>query len=140
MGLMSARKMKMRRKKFRHSQASYREKISLISKKVDPLGGCSQAKGIVLEKFTAEAKQPNSALRKCVRVQLIKNNKKIAAFVPGNLASKFIDEHDEVIIESIGGRQGGSKGDIPCIRYQVIKVNDQPLSMLVSGKMEKGRR
>ena len=29
-----------------------------------------------------EAKQPNSAIRKCVRVQLIKNGKKITAFVP----------------------------------------------------------
>ena len=29
-----------------------------------------------------EAKQPNSAIRKCVRAQLIKNGKKIAAFVP----------------------------------------------------------
>ena len=27
-----------------------------------------------------EAKQPNSAIRKCVRVQLIKNGKKVTAF------------------------------------------------------------
>jgi hypothetical protein len=31
-----------------------------------------------------EAKQPNSAIRKCVRVQLIKNGKKITAFVPND--------------------------------------------------------
>jgi hypothetical protein len=30
-----------------------------------------------------EAKQPNSAIRKCARVQLVKNGKKIAAFVHG---------------------------------------------------------
>ena len=37
-------------------------------------------KGIVLEKIGVEAKQPNSAIRKCVKVQLIKNGKKVAAF------------------------------------------------------------
>merc|ERR1712243_282385 len=36
----------------------------------------------LLEKIGIEAKQPNSAIRKCVRVQLIKNGKKISAFVP----------------------------------------------------------
>jgi small subunit ribosomal protein S12 len=79
-------------------------------------------------------------MRKCVRVQLIKNNRQITAFLPGNLAQKFIDEHDEVIIECIGGKQGRAKGDLPCVRFAVIKVNGQPLSMLVRGKMEKGRR
>ena len=36
----------------------------------------------MLEKVGVEAKQPNSAIRKCVRVQLIKNGKKVTAFVP----------------------------------------------------------
>ena len=44
------------------------------------LQGSSHAKGIVLEKVGVEAKQPNSAIRKCVRVQLIKNGKKVTAF------------------------------------------------------------
>merc|ERR1712108_56186 len=39
--------------------------------KANPFGGASHAKGIVLEKVGVEAKQPNSAIRKCVRVQLI---------------------------------------------------------------------
>ena len=34
----------------------------------------------MLEKVGVEAKQPNSAIRKCVRVQLIKNGKKVTAF------------------------------------------------------------
>ena len=50
--------------------------------KTSPTGGSSHAKGIVLEKIGVEAKQPNSAIRKCVRVQLIKNGKKVTAFVP----------------------------------------------------------
>uniref|UniRef100_A0A2K5QSV5 Small ribosomal subunit protein uS12 n=1 Tax=Cebus imitator TaxID=2715852 RepID=A0A2K5QSV5_CEBIM len=41
--------------------------------KASPFGGAAHAKGIVLEKVGVEAKQPNSAIRKCVRVQLIKN-------------------------------------------------------------------
>ena len=40
------------------------------------MGAC-MAKGIVLEKVGVEAKQSNSAIRKCVRVQLIKNGKKV---------------------------------------------------------------
>ena len=67
-----------------------------------PLEGASQAKGIVLSKFQKEAAQPNSAMRKCCKVQLKKNGKTVGAFIPGNLAQKFIDEHDEVMIERIG--------------------------------------
>jgi ribosomal protein S12 len=40
-----------------------------------------------------EAKQPNSAIRKCCRVQLIKNGKKIAAFVPNDGCLNFIEEN-----------------------------------------------
>ena len=40
-----------------------------------------------------EAKQPNSAIRKCVRVQLIKNGKKIAAFVPRDGCLNYVDEN-----------------------------------------------
>jgi small subunit ribosomal protein S23e len=40
-----------------------------------------------------EAKQPNSAIRKCARVQLVKNGKKIAAFVPNDGCLNFIEEN-----------------------------------------------
>ena len=140
MGLFSAKKMKHRRDRFRHSSRSLkRRKLRLVTG-ADALEGASQAKGIVLSKMEKEAKQPNSAMRKCCRVQLVKNNRQVSAFIPGNLATKFIDEHDEVIIERIGGKMGRSKGDIPGIRFQVIKVNDQPLRMLWKGRIEKGRR
>ena len=39
--------------------------------KCNPFGGTSHAKGIIVEKIGIEAKQPNSAIRKCCRVQLI---------------------------------------------------------------------
>ena len=140
MGLKNALKKVKDRKKFRWKSRKFKVQILNLYAKSDPLGGANQAKGIVLSKFQKEAKQPNSAMRKCCKVQLTKNNKQVSAFIPGNLAQKFIDEHDEVMIERIGGKQGRSKGDIPGVRYKIIKVNDQPLSRLVSGKIEKGRR
>jgi len=140
MGLLSASKIRKNRRKNRWQDKRYRKKKLGIYRKFDPLEGRSQAKGIVIEKVQKEAKQPNSAMRKCCRVQLIKNSKMVTAFIPGNLAQKFIDEHDEVLIERIGGKMGRSKGDIPGVRFQVIKVNDQPLHRLWKGKIEKGRR
>ena len=140
MGLHNARKLMKTRRKFRWKDRKYKVRTLGLYAKSDPLEGKSQAKGIVLEKVQKEAKQPNSAMRKCCKVQLIKNAKPVTAFIPGNLAQKFIDEHDEVIIERIGGKQGRSKGDIPGVRFRVIKVNDQPLHLLWRGKIEKGRR
>ena len=128
------------RKANRWQSRKYKVRVLNLYAKSDPLKGANQAKGIVLSKFQKEAKQPNSAMRKCAKVQLTKNGKQVSVFIPGNLAQKFIDEHDEVMIERIGGKQGRSKGDIPGIRYKIIKVNDQYLSRLVSGKIEKGRR
>ena len=140
MGLNSAQKLIKNRKKFRWKDRKYKVRSLNLYAKSDPLEGANQAKGIVLQKVQKEAKQPNSAMRKCCRIQLTKNGKQITAFIPGNLAQKFIDEHDEVMIERIGGKQGKSMGDIPGVRFKVLKVNDQPLARLVKGKIEKGRR
>jgi small subunit ribosomal protein S12 len=140
MGLKNALKKKKDRRKFRWKDRAFKVKTLNLYAKSDPLEGANQAKGIVLKKIQKEAKQPNSAMRKCCKVQLTKNGKQVTAFIPGNLAQKFIDEHDEVIVERIGGKMGRSKGDIPGVRFQVIKVNDQPLHRLWQGKIEKGRR
>lgn len=140
MGLLSARKLIKDNQKFKWRQRAYKVRMLGLREKADPLEGASQARGIVISKFQKEARQPNSAMRKCCKVQLIKNGIQVGAFIPGNLAQKFIDEHDEVLIERIGGRMGRAKGDIPGIRFQVIKVNDQPLIRLWKGEIEKGRR
>ncbi len=140
MGLYNARRLKSKRQKFRWKNTKYKRAKLNLKKKKDPLEGCPQARGIVLEKRQLEAKQPNSALRKCVRVQLIRNGKQITAFCPGNKAISFIDEHDEVVVEGIGGAQGGPKGDIPTVRYQVVKVNNVSLKELISGKKQKPSR
>ncbi|MFP4403043.1 MAG: 30S ribosomal protein S12 [Candidatus Woesearchaeota archaeon] len=139
-GINSALKLKKRRHIFRQSKKDLFQKLFNLKKKSDPLAGASQAKGIVLEKLQLEAKQPNSAMRKCVRVQLVKNGKQVTAFLPGDGATKLVDEHDEVVIECIGGRMGRAKGDIPGVRWCVIKVNDQSLKALLKGKVEKARK
>ena len=105
--------------------------------KSEPLEGSAQVRGIVLEKVGIEAKQPNSAIRKCVKVQLIKNGRQITAFAVGDGAINFIDEHDEVLVEGIGGRLGRSYGDIPGVRFKVVQVNNVSLNMLVRGRVEK---
>ena len=136
----SAKKLKSRRVQFRWKDSHFTQRALGLKKKSDPMKGSSQGSAIVLEKVQIEAKQPNSALRKCVKCQLVKTGKKITAFVPGDNAIKFIDEHDSVMVECLGGAKGRSKGDLSGIRFQVIKVNDQSLNALVRGKIEKGRR
>jgi small subunit ribosomal protein S12 len=139
-GLNTGRTLKKKRHNNRLLHTKYVRRIYNLKKKADPLEGASQAKGIVLEKVQLEAKQPNSAMRKCARVQLIKNGRQVTAFLPREGAQKMVDEHDEVIIECIGGKKGRSKGDIPGVRWQVIKVNGQSLKDLLSGKLEKARK
>lgn len=139
-GLGSAKALKKRRRKSQWLHKVFKNRTLGLKKKADPLGGASQAKGIVTEKIQLEAKQPNSAMRKCVRVQLVKNSRLISAFLPGDGAQKLVDEHDEVFVECVGGPQGKSKGDIPGVRWQVIKVNGQSLNALRRGKIEKARK
>ena len=139
-GLNAGKKLRDRRHRSRWRDSEYVRRVLDLKRRSDPLGGAHQAKGIVLEKVQLEAKQPNSAMRKCVRVQLTKNGKQVTAFCPGDGASKLINEHDEVLIECIGGTKGRSKGDIPGVRWCVIKVNDQSLDALLKGRIEKARR
>ncbi|QSZ67224.1 30S ribosomal protein S12 [Methanofollis aquaemaris] len=139
-GKFAARKLKREANKTRWNDVNYARRELMLDIKSDPLEGAPQARGIVLEKVGVEAKQPNSAIRKCVRVQLIKNGRQVTAFAVGDGAINFIDEHDEVTIEGIGGRLGRSKGDIPGVRFAVTKVNDVSLPEMVLGRKEKPRR
>lgn len=136
-GMYAARKLKADSKNFRWSDGDYARRALNLDVKADPLGGAPQARGIALEKVGVEAKQPNSGIRKCIRLQLIKNGKQITAFCPNDGAINFIDEHDEVVVERIGGRMGGAMGDIPGVRWKVIAVNNVDLRQMVLGKKEK---
>jgi len=138
-GEFAGRKLKQRRKKFRWSSESYKRRVLQLWKK-DPLEGAPMARGIVIEKRAVEQRKPASGLTKCVRVQLIKNNIQVTAHVPGVGAIDKISEHDEVLIEKVGGGQGGSKGSMVGIKYRVIAVNGVALSEILKGKKQKPAR
>lgn len=85
-----------------------------------------------------ESKQPNSAVRKCVRVQLIKNSKKVTAFVPNDGCLNFVDINDEVLVAGFG-RKGRAVGDIPGVKFKIVKVSSVSLLALWKEKKEKPR-
>ncbi len=139
-GLFAARQMRKKRKKARYKSKDYVLRLKRRTEKKDLLEGAPMGKGIVLQKVGIESKQPNSAIRKCVRIQLIKNGKLATAFLPGDGALNQVDEHDQVTIEGIHGPRARSMGDIPGVRFKVSKVNGVPLKLLVLGKRQKAIR
>ncbi|MEM3372755.1 MAG: 30S ribosomal protein S12 [Candidatus Anstonellales archaeon] len=139
-GEFSARELETKRKKFRWKKKWWKRKKLKLNVKYDALEGAPMAKAIVLEKRVLEQKQPHSGLIKCVRVQLVKNGKIVTAFAPRDKAINQIAEHDEVIIEGLGGSQRGQMGSIPGVRYKVIAVNGVALEQLRRGKKEKPKR
>jgi small subunit ribosomal protein S23e len=120
-GLKTARKLRVHRRDQRWHDLGYKKAHLGTRWKANPFGGSSHAKGIVLEKVGVEAKQPNSAIRKCVRVQLIKNGKKITAFVPNDGCLNYIEENDEVLISGFGG---------PVTPWGIFLESDSRLSKL----------
>jgi small subunit ribosomal protein S12 len=138
-GGFAARQIKKKRKKFRWKDIKYKRRQLKLWKK-DPLKGAPQARGIVIDKRVVDQKKPTSGLLKCVRVQLIKNNVQVTAHVPKKGAIQHINEHDEVVIEKVGGAQGGPKGTMVGIKYKVIKVNGVALSEILKGKKQKPAR
>merc|ERR1739840_29304 len=137
-GLRTARKHVKNRRNQVWADLDYKKAHLGTRWKANPFGGASHAKGIVLEKVGVEAKQPNSAIRKSVRVQLIKNGKKITAFVPRDGCLNFLEENDEVLVAGFG-RSGHAKGDIPGVRFKITKVSGVGLLALFKEKKEKPR-
>eukprot|EP00756_Hemistasia_phaeocysticola_P020690 Hpha_TRINITY_DN15732_c0_g5::TRINITY_DN15732_c0_g5_i1::g.38401::m.38401/K02973/RP-S23e, RPS23; small subunit ribosomal protein S23e len=137
-GINTARKLKIRRRTQKWADKDWKKAHLSVSIKANVFGGSSHCKGIVLEKIGVEAKQPNSAIRKCVRVQLIKNGKRILAFVPNDGCLHFIEENDEVLVAGLG-RSGHAVGDIPGVRFKIAKVSGVGLFSLYREKKEKPR-
>uniref|UniRef100_A0A2K6RQC6 Small ribosomal subunit protein uS12 n=1 Tax=Rhinopithecus roxellana TaxID=61622 RepID=A0A2K6RQC6_RHIRO len=75
-GLRTARKLCSLRRDQKWHDKQYKKTHLGTALKANPFGAVSHAKGIILEKVGVEAKQPNSAIRKYIRVQLIKNAQK----------------------------------------------------------------
>jgi small subunit ribosomal protein S12 len=124
----------------RYKSKDYVLRLKRRTENKDLLQGAPMGRGIVLQKVGVESKQPNSAIRKCVRIQIIKNGRLATAFLPGDGALNFVDEHDEVTIEGIHGPRSRSMGDIPGVRFKVNAVNGVPLNLLVIGKIQKPTR
>ena len=139
-GIYAGRRLNNILKKMRRKSKDYVLRLKRRTEQKDLLEGAPMGKGIVLQKVGVESKQPNSAIRKCVRVQLIKNGRLLTAFLPGDGALNHVDEHDEVMIEGIHGPRSRSMGDIPGVRYKVSQVNGVPLGLLVLGKVQKPMR
>merc|ERR1711937_988871 len=135
-GIACARKLRNHRRIQRWADKDYKKAHLGTQYKCNPFGGSSHAKGIVLEKIGIEAKQPNSAIRKSCRVQLIKNGKKIAAFVPNDGCLNFVEENDEVLIAGFG-RSGHAVGDLPGVRFKLVKVANTGIRALWLHKKEK---
>ncbi len=139
-GEFAARKLIRQRNHQRLLKKWLKRKKFKLKQKFDPMGTVPRTKGLVLQKFAVEQKQPNSGQIKCVRVQIIKNGKVVGAFVPGDKSISYIDEHDEVTIEGLGGSQRGQMGCIPGMKYKVVAVNGATLKLLRKGKIEKPKR
>ncbi|XP_041067838.1 40S ribosomal protein S23-like [Carcharodon carcharias] len=138
-GLCTARKLSNLRYDQKWHDKQYKKAHLGTALKANPVSGVSShAKGIVLHKVGVEANQPKSAIRKCVRVQLIKNGKKIMAFVPNDGCLNFIEENDEVLVAGFG-HKGHAVGDIPGVHFKVMKVTNASLLALYKGKKERPR-
>ena len=133
-GIRAGRKLRDRRRSQKWHDKDY-NKANIQTKWKKPFGCSSFASGIVVERLAVEAKQPNSAIRKCVRVQLKKNGKKITAFVPFDGALNFINDNDEVLVCGFG-RSGHAVGDIPGVRFKVVAIKGKSLIALYRGKVE----
>ena len=66
-GIQAGRKLRVKRRLNLWADARYKKQNS-GSKWKKPFAETSHAAGIVVEKVLVEAKQPNSGVRKCVRV------------------------------------------------------------------------
>ncbi len=139
-GEFAAKELIKKRKKHRMLNKWWKRKYFKLKKKFDPVGTVPMAKGLVLQKFVLQQKQPHSGLIKCVRVQLVKNGKVVGAYVPYDGTINFIEEHDEVTVQGMGGSQRGQMGSIPGLKYRVIAINGVDAFQIVKGKKEKPKR
>ena len=138
LGLFAANRLRRTNREKRRHDTQYRKRqLGTLFK--GAMGPKPQAKGIVLNKIGVEAKQPNSAVRKVCRVQIIATGKNLLAFAPKDGAFKVIEENDEVTVEGLG-RRGKAVGDMPGIKYKIVKVGGVSLDAILSGKREKPSR
>ena len=112
LGKFAARKLARDSKKFRWSDKRYARRLLHLDEKADPLEGLPGAGDRAREdRYRGQAAELRHT--EGGTGPLIKNGRQVTAFCTGDGAINYIDEHDEVEIEGIGGRLGRSMGDIP---------------------------
>jgi small subunit ribosomal protein S23e len=72
------------------------------------------------------------------RVEFLECKLMLHDTVPNDGCLNFVDENDEVLLSGFG-RKGKAKGDIPGVRFKVVKVSGVGLSALWKEKKEKPR-
>jgi len=78
------------------------------------------------------------ALRADLRYSSKYDGRLTSATVPNDGCLNFVDENDEVLLAGFG-RKGKAKGDIPGVRFKVVKVSGVGLAALWKEKKEKPR-
>lgn len=86
-----------------------------------------------LKKISPFINQPPHSLS-----PILSNKIKFKSPVPNDGCLNFVDENDEVLLAGFG-RKGKAKGDIPGVRFKVVKVSGVGLSALWKEKKEKPR-
>merc|ERR1712071_693194 len=136
-GIRCARKMRNRRRDQR-CRSWLQEGQSWHSPQGQPLRWRLPRQGHRVGEDWCRGQTAQLCHSKCVRVQLIKNGKKITAFVPNDGCLTFIEENDEVLFAGFG-RKGHAVGDIPGVRFKVVKVANVSLLALYKEKKERPR-
>jgi len=137
-GLNAGKKLRQRREQFLYAKKDVKSMKTKAYKKYDPFEGAPLAKAIVLQKYEVEVKQPHSGLRKCIKAQIIKNGRPVSAYAgygPGCI--KKIDEHNVVTLERLGAPQRRAYGDMPGIKFRVVKLNGVAIKEIMAGRKEK---
>ena len=93
------------------------------------------AKGIVLEKI--ESRPAAELGYSQVRGNSSRMGRK-SPLVPRDGCLNYVDENDEVLVAGFG-RRGHAVGDIPGVRFKVVKVAGVSLLALYKEKKEKPR-
>lgn len=134
-GLFAAGNIRRRALAKRRCDHTYR-KVLTGKKYKSALAGKPQANGVVVKKTAVEAKQPNSAVRKVCKVFIAATKKTIIAFAPEDGSFGVIQENDVVTVEGFG-KKGRAKGDMPGIKYKIVKVSNVSLNAILLKKKEK---
>ncbi|MEA1959138.1 MAG: 30S ribosomal protein S12 [Chloroflexota bacterium] len=83
-----------------------------LKRRMLPVKGSPQKRGVCTQVKTVTPKKPNSALRKVARVRL-SNMMEVTAYIPGE--GHNLQEHSVVLI------RGGRVKDLPGVRYHIIR-------------------